>query len=142
MRGITALPGPARFLVSALRAAAADRACGATWDEGELIALCDAVGLRRDAAARIGACLVLLLRESRPAPCLRPFGCGGVAADELALLAAFAAMQEGRPWQAQRAVAVRLPPNRRVQGVAMLALAARDLAEAGLALGSCDGAGS
>ena len=127
-----ALPPPARLVIAALRAARLDLARSSAWEDGELLALCDAAGLRRDAAARLGACVVLLLREARSPPCVGPPGSAGVTGDELALVEAIAAMQAGRPWQAQQVVRRWLPTRRQVQGIALLAVPARDLAVVGI----------
>lgn len=136
------LPSPARFLTAALRAVDTDRRAMTAWEDGEMLALSDAVGLRRDAAVRLAACLLLLLREARHPLRLRPVGCCCASPDEIALVGAFGAMQVGRPWEAQRLLAAWLPARRRVQGIALLAIAARDLAAFGYTVtGVCAGPG-
>jgi hypothetical protein len=117
----------ARLFVAACRAGLADLRSGASWEEGELLALCDAAGLRRCAAARIGACVAFLLREAAAGPpCLSPPGCACLSAAETALGAAIVA-PPGTERAARRAVAGWLPVRRRLQGLTLLALATGDL---------------
>jgi hypothetical protein len=130
---LAALPPRARLFVAALRAGQADLRRGCPWEEGELLALCDAVGLDRAAAGRLGACVAFLLREARSPPRLAPPGCPRATPDELALAAAVVALPPDAaapaPEESRRAVvAGRLPARRRVQGAVLLALASRDLA--------------
>ena len=138
---LATLPPRARFVVAALRAGWADLRCGSPWEDGELLALCDAVGLGRAAAARLGACVTFLLRESSgaaagphggdgAAPRLAPLGYPCATPDELALVRAMdPGLGDAAP-RARRAVAARLPARRRVQGLVLLTLAAQDLGEA------------
>lgn len=122
------LPPTARLLVAACRAGQEDLRNGCAWEEGELLALCDAVGLRRCAAARLGAFVACLLREagqSGTRPCLKPQGCPCLGAPETTLAAALAGPDEAT---ARRTIAGWWPPRRRVQGLALLMLATQDLA--------------
>lgn len=116
------LPPEARLLVAACRAGQADLRAGAAWEEGELLALCDAAGLRRCAAARLGALVHVLLREAASPPCLAPPGCACLSAAETALAAALAG-----PPAARRSLAGWWPARRHVQGMTLLVLAAQDL---------------
>ena len=122
------LPPPGRLFVAALRAGRTDLRTGCAWADGELLALCDAAGLRRCAAARVGACAAFLLREATVDPlCLGASGCAGVTGSETALAAAIA----GSPpavHAARRMVAGWLPVRRRLPGLVLLDLAAQDLA--------------
>lgn len=123
------LPPAGRLLVAACRAGHADRRGGQGWEEGELLALCDAVGLRRCAAARLGAFVTCLLREAGEAtgrPCLHPFGCPCLSPSETMLATAIAGPC-AQSAAARRAIAGWWPPRRRVQGLALLLLAAEDL---------------
>lgn len=123
------LPPPGRLFVAACRAGQADLHAGVPWEEGELLALCDAAGLRRCAAARLGACIAFLLREACAGPpCLAPQGCPCLTAAEMTLAAAVAGAPPAAERAARRIVAGWLPARRRVQGLALLALAAGDLA--------------
>lgn len=117
------LPPAARLLIAACRAGQADLRAGAGWEEGELLALCDAAGLRRCAAARLGAFVHLLLREAAAPPGLAPPGCACLSAAETALAAALAG-----PPAARRSLGGWWPARRRVQGMTLLVLAAEDLA--------------
>lgn len=126
---LSSLSPAARLLVAACRAGEADLRSGQGWEEGELLALCDAVGLRRCAAARLGAFVACLLREARQAtgrPCLQPLGCPCLSPSELMLAAAVAA-PSAQAAAARRAIAGWWPPRRRVQGLALLFLATEDL---------------
>lgn len=122
------LPPEARLLVAAIRAGQADLRAGRAFEEGEMLALCDAVGLRRCAAARLGAFVCFLLREAAAhPPTLAPQGCCGLTAAEMVLAAAVAG-PEAAERAARRIVAGWWPMRRRIQGIALLALAAQDLA--------------
>jgi hypothetical protein len=127
---LAALPPRARFFVAALRAGQADLRQGCPWEDGELLALCDAVGLGRAAAGRLGACIAFLMREACSPPRLAPPGCPCATPDELALAGAVVALPDAAPPvpESRRAVAGRLPARRRVQGAVLLALASQDLA--------------
>ena len=122
------LPPGARLLVAACRAGQADLRAGTPWEEGELLALCDAVGLRRCAAARLGAFVCFLLREAAAhPPGLAPQGCCRVSVAE-GLLAAAVSGPSAAERDARRIIATWWPMRRRIQGLALLALAAQDLA--------------
>ncbi len=122
------LPPEARLLVAAVRAGQADLRNGTPWEEGEMLALCDAVGLRRCAAARLGAFVCFLLREAAAhPPALAPQGCCGLTAAERTLAAAVSG-PDAAERAARRIVAGWWPMRRRIQGIALLALAVQDLA--------------
>lgn len=122
------LPPEARLLVGAVRAGQADLRAGTPWEEGELLALCDAVGLRRCAAARLGAFVCFLLREAAAhPPGLAPQGCCGLTAAERTLATAVSG-PDAAERAARRIIATWWPMRRRIQGIALLALAVQDLA--------------
>ena len=122
------LPPEARLLVAACRAGQADLRAGCCWEDGELLALCDAAGLRRCAAARLGAFVCFLLREAAAQPpCLAPPGCAGLSAPEMVLAAAVSGPPPAER-AARRIIAGWWPMRRRIQGIALLALAVQDLA--------------
>jgi hypothetical protein len=124
------LPPGARLFIAALRAGQADLDQASTWEESEILALCDVLGLRRCAAARLGACIAFLLREATAVPELLPPGSDAVSGAEVVLAAAVVAPEDetGPSLLARRVVQRWLPAHRRVQGAALLALAAQDLA--------------
>jgi hypothetical protein len=74
-----------------------------------LLALCDAAGPRRNAAARLSACVGLLLQGGALAPRIQPLGCAPATGDELAVARAVSALQERRPLEAQSMLAAWLP---------------------------------
>jgi hypothetical protein len=120
------LPPPGRLFVAACRAGAADLKDGAAWQDGELLALCDAAGLRRCAAARLGACVAFLILEASARPFLLSPGDPALSDDEATLaVAVTAAAAKGSNW---REVAAWLPARRRMQGLTLLALVNQDLA--------------
>jgi len=151
------LPPAGRLLVAACRLGEADLRAGLAWPDSELLALCDAAGLQRCAAARLGAFVAFLLREAgggQGLPGLRAPGCHRIGGPEpiLAACIADAGPSDGKagaglydgtsafrsvrptsgspasgPAAARRLVAGWWPPRRRVQGMALLQLAAEDL---------------
>jgi hypothetical protein len=124
MSAAGARPGE-RFLVEAARAHAL--CCE------EYGALCEVCGLAPASAQRLATLLGFLARETRVPLRLGPPGCRCASADEVALCHAVGAMQTGAPWLVWPVLDRWLPARRRVQGIALLALAASDLASAGLA---------
>ncbi|MBX9699508.1 MAG: hypothetical protein K2X74_08725, partial [Acetobacteraceae bacterium] len=112
----------------ACRAGAADLHAGTSWEHGELLALCDAVGLRRCAAARLGAFVVVLLRDAAAPPALARMGCACLSAQEVALAATLAGPPAAER-AARRVVAGWWPARRRLQGLTLLTLAAGDLSD-------------
>jgi hypothetical protein len=114
-----------RFLVEAARAHAA---CGEEYE-----ALCEVCGLAAAGAQRLATLLGFLGREARAPLRLGRPGCCCATADEVALCHAVGALQAGAPWLVWPVLDRWLPARRRVQGIALLALAAADLAAAGLA---------
>jgi hypothetical protein len=114
-----------RFLVEAARAEAASAE--------EYAALCEVCGLGPAGAQRLATLLGFLAREARAPLRLGPPGCRCASADEAALCHAVGAMQAGAPWLVWPVLERWLPARRRVQGIALLALSAADLAAAGFA---------
>jgi len=119
-----ARPGE-RFLIEAARAH------GLCCEE--YAALCEVCGLAPAGAQRLSALLAFLAGEGRAPLRLGPPGCGCTSADEAALCRAVGALQSGAPWLVWPVLDRWLPARRRVPGIALLALAAADLAAAGLA---------
>ena len=125
-----ALPLAARLFLGALRSGLVElRHRPPAWEESEVLALCDAAGLRRCGAARLGACVAFLLREGQAGhrDALAAPGCPCLTAPEVVLAAALAG-PAGPMLAARRVVAGWLPPRRRMSGLVLLDLAAQDLA--------------
>jgi hypothetical protein len=124
--GFLDLPPPGRLFVAALRAGRADLIAATPWPESEMLALGEAVGLLPCAAARLGACVALLLREARVPPVLLAPGSPALSLAEAVLAAAVTGPEDAQR-EARRRVLPWMPARRRVPALALLALAAADL---------------
>lgn len=89
-------------------------------------------GVSSDGLASFAATMGLIGVAARRPVAMHILGAGALSRDEGLLLAAIAALQEGEPWRAQRAIAEWLPAPLVPRGIGLLARLAAALARAGL----------
>jgi len=89
-------------------------------------------GVRHPAFAAFAGLLALLGTAGPHAPLFLDPGEDALSDGELGFLEALAALQQGEPWRCQRIIAGWLPPVAAPRAVALMAMIASGLAQAGL----------